>query len=75
MEDEVKYNCKRQKGWTGRTCSVDVNDCLINPCKNDGKCTDIGTNAFNCDCQNGWEGLTCSEDVNDCLKDGLRLDT
>ena len=39
-----------------------------NPCQNEGKCTDIGLNAFNCTCQIGWEGLTCTKDVDDCLR-------
>ena len=44
-----------------------MDDCQGHPCKNGGKCTDIGTNAFNCTCQIGWEGLACTIDVNDCL--------
>ena len=51
--------------WEGLACTIDVNDCLINPCENDGECTDNvpnnqGTNAFNCECKDGWNGTTCT---------------
>ena len=44
---------------TGRKC-FDEDDCLNNPCKKGGTCTDEG-NDFKCDCQQGWKGKTCQE--------------
>ena len=63
------YTCKCQKGWTGQDCTEDINDCLANPCKNNGECTDIG-----CKCQEGWTGFTCTEDVDDCLNKPCKND-
>ena len=38
--------------------SVEVNECLSNPCVN-GICEDQ-VNSFSCECSDGWEGDTCS---------------
>lgn len=44
---------------------TDVNECLLNPCMNNGTC--INTDgSFICRCPPGWTGPTCSEDVNEC---------
>lgn len=44
---------------------ADVNECLLNPCMNNGTC--INTDgSFICRCPPGWTGPTCSEDVNEC---------
>ena len=37
----------------------DINDCLSNPCKNDGVCVD-GVNSFSCNCAHGFVGDDCS---------------
>lgn len=45
---------------------VDVNECLLNSCMNNGIC--INTDgSFICRCSFGWIGLICSEDVNECF--------
>ena len=36
----------------------DVNDCMPNPCQNDGNCTD-GINKYNCMCVPGYNGTNC----------------
>lgn len=33
----------------------DLNDCLPNPCKNNGMCLD-GDGKFTCKCASGWSG-------------------
>ena len=42
-----KYSCQCKPGYTGSTCSVNINECANGPCKNGGKCTD-GINLFTC---------------------------
>ena len=40
--------------------AVDIDDCgPINPCLNEGVCTDRGTNDFSCDCLEGFRGVQC----------------
>lgn len=38
--------------------NLDINDCLGNPCKNGGTCTDE-IDSFRCFCPNGWGGEFC----------------
>ncbi|XP_071164274.1 uncharacterized protein [Mytilus edulis] len=40
--------------------SVDMQDCLPNPCSNGAVCTDEGL-TFSCDCTGDWIGDTCSD--------------
>ena len=37
---------------------LDVNDCMPDPCKNSGNCTD-GVNEYNCTCVPGYNGTNC----------------
>ena len=37
---------------------LDVNDCMPDPCKNSGNCTD-GINEYNCTCIPGYNGTNC----------------
>ena len=37
---------------------LDIDDCVTNPCLNDGVCVD-GVNAFTCKCAHGFRGDTC----------------
>ena len=37
---------------------ADVNDCVPNPCQNNGVCTD-GVNTVTCQCQPGFTGTNC----------------
>ena len=39
---------------------LDIDDCLTNPCRNNGVCVD-GVNAFTCNCARGYTGDDCSE--------------
>lgn len=34
---------------------LDLNDCIPNPCKNNGTCVD-GDGTFTCKCASGWSG-------------------
>lgn len=49
----------------GQLCNIDVNECISNPCKNRGTCTNT-LGGFMCSCRAGYTGLTCETDINDC---------
>ena len=38
----------------------DIDDCVPNPCENDGSCVD-GVNDYTCICESGFQGKNCSE--------------
>ena len=46
-------------------CDVDIDECISNPCLNEGVCTDssisplVSYDAFSCACAPGWEGGVC----------------
>ena len=42
-----------------------IDDCLSNPCLNDGTCSD-GIADYNCTCVNGWTGKNCQTDIDEC---------
>ena len=38
-QDEVNgYNCSCAAGFTGQLCETNINDCVMNPCENEGSC-------------------------------------
>lgn len=43
-----------------------MNECISNPCKNRGTCTNT-LGGFVCSCRAGFTGLTCETDINDCV--------
>lgn len=48
--------CKCREGYGGVTCEYNVDDCLYQPCLNNGTCSD-GVNNFTCACPvQGAEG-------------------
>lgn len=49
------FNCVCQKGWTGETCSININDC-VGVCENGATCTDL-LNDYYCSCPEGFKGL------------------
>ncbi|CAG5120715.1 unnamed protein product, partial [Candidula unifasciata] len=52
-------------GYTGDTCSVNVDDCLPSPCHNGAICHDL-VDDFLCSCPDGFTGKLCDEDINEC---------
>lgn len=53
------------KGFKGKTCNTNINDCAVHPC-GQGSCID-GINNFTCNCTgSGYTGPTCSEDIDEC---------
>jgi hypothetical protein len=57
----VCYNgsCNCSLGFTGNHCEININDCEVNPCENNGACTDL-INGFICTCPASYVGPTCS---------------
>ncbi|XP_016036029.2 protein crumbs isoform X1 [Drosophila simulans] len=61
------YECKCTRGWTGRTCGNDVDECTLHPkicgngiCKNE-------KGSYKCYCTPGFTGVHCDSDVDECL--------
>ena len=52
-------------GFTGEHCEVNVNECLLFPCKNNATCEDL-TAGYVCHCMSGWTGPTCAINIDDC---------
>nr|XP_039268331.1 neurogenic locus notch homolog protein 1-like isoform X1 [Styela clava] len=52
------YVCECKAGYTGKNCHIEPSPCRPNPCRNQGKCSQIGT-GFVCKCRGGFVGSTC----------------
>lgn len=48
------YLCKCHKGWSGKNCTTNTNDC-IGQCQNGATCIDL-VNDYHCACQPGFTG-------------------
>ena len=51
---------------SGKNCSVDIDECLSNPCLNNGTCVDL-VNGYNCSCTANYTGIHCEYQVSSCL--------
>lgn len=58
------FTCSCRFGFTGVTCSVELNECKSDPCVH-GVCKD-SENAWECVCDKGWTGEKCQIDVLEC---------
>lgn len=69
--NDDKPECKCQKGYNGRYCEVDIDECAIAPCLNNGKCSDL-VGDFDCDCTGtGFTGKLCEIDIDECLTEAI----
>lgn len=60
-----KYSIIILSGYTGKNCSVNIDECAPKPCQNNGSCTDA-INGYNCSCLPGFAGKNCDIDINEC---------
>ncbi|XP_044531293.1 protein eyes shut homolog [Gracilinanus agilis] len=49
-------------------CEVNINECLSEPCLNDGICAD-GISYYTCHCKDGFIGTHCETNADACLSD------
>lgn len=52
------YHCICPRGFTGKNCEIETNECESNPCQNGGRCKDL-VNGFTCLCAQGFSGVFC----------------
>lgn len=57
-----------KKGFNGKNCSNNINECEFKPCFNNATCIDQ-TNSFTCNCTDGFKGKKCEIDINECKDD------
>ncbi|XP_077990109.1 uncharacterized protein LOC144444534 isoform X2 [Glandiceps talaboti] len=59
LNSDSSYTCDCDIGWEGRNCTDNIDECLADPCENDGLCIDdIGT--YTCQCSGQWSGKNCN---------------
>lgn len=60
------YTCRCNPGYTGQNCSIPVNPCQSNPCRNLGTCTISDTNTAVCRCTADFSGPRCETARQSC---------
>lgn len=48
-------HCSNEFPIAGKTCEIDVNECISNPCQNNATCVD-DVNGYICECLPGFKG-------------------
>ncbi|NXU58670.1 CRUM1 protein, partial [Turnix velox] len=57
--------CICQPGFSGATCTDNIDECASNPCQNGAICRDK-VNEYGCFCVPGFQGYNCEIDINEC---------
>lgn len=56
----IKFLFKHSPAGTlGKNCDLNVNECLSNPCLNNGTCVETSINSYMCNCPPKYLGLNC----------------
>ena len=56
IADVPTFSCNCTPGWTGPTCSEDIDFCASQPCLNGGTCIDT-VNGYTCNCTGNYTSL------------------
>ncbi|XP_072285600.1 protein crumbs homolog 1-like isoform X2 [Pyxicephalus adspersus] len=59
------YVCRCQPGFTGKNCSINIDECTSSPCQNGGMCIDL-INGYECQCALGYTGVLCAVNIDEC---------
>ncbi|KAK3789280.1 hypothetical protein RRG08_001670 [Elysia crispata] len=57
---EIYARCICNSGYTGPTCSENIDDCASEPCQNGAACVD-GVTSYSCQCLPGFSGTNCQD--------------
>ena len=49
----------------GKNCSQEINECLSDPCQNNGTCKDL-IGGYNCSCTGNYTGIQCQYKISPC---------
>lgn len=66
-----KENVFNVSGYTGKNCNSNIDECVSQPCQNNGTCED-GIGNYSCHCMVGFNGLNCEHNINDCTEDSCQ---
>jgi Notch-like protein len=61
------FSCQCHPGFIGDKCQTDMNECLSEPCKNGGTCSDY-VNSYTCTCPAGFHGVHCENNIDECTE-------
>ena len=65
IDGVVDYTCKCMPGYTGRNCTVDIDECQFGFCQNNATCSHT-INNYTCHCLPGFTDFNCSTNINEC---------
>ncbi|CAF5128336.1 unnamed protein product, partial [Rotaria magnacalcarata] len=59
------FECRCLSPYTGDVCQYDIDECLIEPCVNNGTCYNY-VGGFHCRCPTGYFGFRCEYPPSEC---------